>query len=84
MHVINAKGLTRNQITQLEASLTKTAKGLVGQEMMYDLADHVRAFLANYNAPPHPDALLSSHEQMVKRMESDKKVKAEHTGDVAI
>lgn len=77
LHLINPKGLTANLLRQLTLSLQKTAQQLVGQEMMYDLSDHVRAFLANHNAPPSAISKLTLHEQMVIRNEQDLKEEKE-------
>lgn len=74
MHIVNRRGLTPAVVRQLDDSLQAAAKDMVGREMIYDLADHVRAFLVNHNAPPPEGSKLSFHEQMVKRMENDKKV----------
>lgn len=75
--MINPRGLSTNVLSQLTNSLQQTAKQLQGQEMMYDLSDHVRAFLANHNAPPPPISKLTLHEQMVIRNEQDMKVERE-------
>ncbi|KAI9476503.1 MAG: kinase-like domain-containing protein, partial [Benjaminiella poitrasii] len=77
LHLINPRGLTASVLHQLTNSLTKAAQQLVGQEMMYDLSDHIRAFLANHNAPPSATSKLTLHEQMVIRNEQDLKVERE-------
>lgn len=77
LHLINSKGLSPLLIQQLLNSLQKTAQGLLGQEMMYDLSDLIRAFLANHNTPPPPTSKLTLHEQMVIRNEHDLKVEKE-------
>jgi translation initiation factor 2-alpha kinase 4 len=77
LHLVNPKGLSPNVLRQLTHSLQQTAKQLQGQEMMYDLSDHVRAFLANHNAPPSAISKLTLHEQMVIRNEQDLKVERE-------
>jgi translation initiation factor 2-alpha kinase 4 len=64
-------------LRQLTHSLQQTAQQLLGQEMMYDLSDHVRAFLANHNAPPPAVPKLTLHEQMIIRNEQDLKVERE-------
>lgn len=74
LQLVNPKGLPPPILRQLDDSLKKAAKDMVGREMMYDLADHVRTFLANHNAPPPEGSKLSFHEQMVKRMEHDLQV----------
>lgn len=77
LHLINSKGLSPPVLRQLANSLQQTAKQLLGQEMMYDLSDHVRAFLANHNAPPSATSKLTLHEQMTIRNEQDLKVERE-------
>lgn len=77
LHLLNPHGLSPIVLRQLTNSLQQTAKQLQGQEMMYDLSDHVRAFLANHNAPPSAISKLTLHEQMVIRNEQDLKVERE-------
>ncbi|KAG1078367.1 hypothetical protein G6F42_024301 [Rhizopus arrhizus] len=77
LHLINPCGLSPAILRQLTHSLQQTAKQLLGQEMMYDLSDHVRAFLANHNAPPSAISKLTLHEQMIIRNEQDMKVERE-------
>lgn len=77
LHLINPRGLSPVVLRQLSTSLQQTAKQLQGQEMMYDLSDHVRAFLANHNAAPSAVSKLTLHEQMVIRNEQDMKVERE-------
>ncbi|KAI8369907.1 kinase-like domain-containing protein [Choanephora cucurbitarum] len=74
LHLINPRGLSPTVLRQLSTSLSQTAQQLVGQEMMYDLSDYVRAFLANHNAPP---SKLTLHEQMMIRNEHDLKLERE-------
>lgn len=71
LHLINPKGLTPKVLRQLTVSLQKAAQQQVGAVMMYDLSDHVRAFLANHDAPPPPTSKLTLHEQMVIRNKQD-------------
>ncbi|KAI8390963.1 kinase-like domain-containing protein [Radiomyces spectabilis] len=77
MHLINPVGLFPKTIQQLNESMLSAAREMTGREMMYDIADHVRTFLANYNSPPPEGSKLTLHEQMVKRMENDLKVEKE-------
>lgn len=77
LHLINPRGLQPNVLRQLTHSLQEAAQQLLGQEMMYDLSDHVRAFLANHNAPPPAVPKLTLHEQMIIRNEQDLKVERE-------
>ncbi|KAG1140239.1 hypothetical protein G6F37_009236 [Rhizopus arrhizus] len=77
LHLINSKGLSPLLVQQLLNSLQKAAQGSLGQEMMYDLSDLIRAFLANHNTPPPPTSKLTLHEQMVIRNEHDLKVEKE-------
>jgi translation initiation factor 2-alpha kinase 4 len=75
MQVLRPKGLFPKTVRHLHQSLETAAKDMVGREMIYDLADHARAFLANHNSPPPQANKLSFHEQMVIRMEHDQRVK---------
>ncbi|KAI9320676.1 kinase-like domain-containing protein [Dichotomocladium elegans] len=77
LHLVNSHGLAPQTVKLLGESLEKAAKEMVGREMVYELADHARAFLANYNHPPPEGSKLSFHEQMVKRLENDLKVEKE-------
>ncbi|KAI8983703.1 kinase-like domain-containing protein [Pilobolus umbonatus] len=77
LHLINPRGLNSMALRQLTMSLQETAEQMKGQEMMYDLSDHVRAFLANHNSAPSAISKLTLHEQMVIRNEQDMKVEKE-------
>ncbi|KAI8639080.1 kinase-like domain-containing protein [Parasitella parasitica] len=77
LHLLNPRGLSNTVLRHLAHSLQQTAQQLLGQEMTYDLTDHVRAFLANHNAPPPAVPKLTLHEQMVIRNEQDLKVERE-------
>ncbi|ORZ07124.1 kinase-like domain-containing protein [Absidia repens] len=77
MQVLQPKGIAMKTARQLANSLDMAAKDMLGREMVYDLADHARAFLANHNAPPPEGHKLSFHEQMVIRMEHDMRVEKE-------
>ncbi|KAF7724671.1 hypothetical protein EC973_000843 [Apophysomyces ossiformis] len=77
LHLMNPRGLSKTTVLQLNDLLQSAAKEMAGREMTYDLADQVRAFLANHNAPPPEGSKLSFHEQMVLRMENDMKAERE-------
>ncbi|KAG0168524.1 hypothetical protein DFQ29_010105, partial [Apophysomyces sp. BC1021] len=77
LRLINPRGLSTKTVRQLNELLQSAVKEMTGREMTYDLADQVRTFLANHNAPPPEGSKLSFHEQMVIRMENDMKVEKE-------
>ncbi|KAI8137092.1 kinase-like domain-containing protein [Fennellomyces sp. T-0311] len=77
LHLEAPRGLTPAVVRLLNDALQATAKEMTGREMMYDLADLARSFLANHNKPPPEGSKMSFHEQMVKRMENDLKVEKE-------
>ncbi|KAL2098648.1 hypothetical protein ACEWY4_005128 [Coilia grayii] len=58
----NAKGLSNDNLQNLQAQLTKLASERCGEVMIYELADHVQGFLVELNVPP----LCSFHEEMLK------------------
>ncbi|ORX48853.1 Serine/threonine-protein kinase [Hesseltinella vesiculosa] len=70
-------GLPPKIIQHLLHTLREAAKEMVGREMVYDLADLARAFLANHNTPPVEGSKLSFHEQMVMRVEKDQQEERE-------
>ncbi|KAL0075948.1 kinase-like domain-containing protein [Phycomyces blakesleeanus] len=75
--LINSRGLTPAALREINESLKRTAKDLIGQEMTFDLAEHIRELLASYNEPPPEGSKLSFHERMVMRRENDLKEEKE-------
>ncbi|XP_051242159.1 eIF-2-alpha kinase GCN2 [Dicentrarchus labrax] len=58
----NAKGLSNENLQNLQSELTKLAGARCGEVMIYELADHIQGFLSEYNKPPSS----SFHEEMLK------------------
>ncbi|XP_061598878.1 eIF-2-alpha kinase GCN2 isoform X1 [Cololabis saira] len=58
----NAKGLSNENLQNLQSELTKLAAVRCGEVMIYELADHIQGFLSEHNMPP----TRSFHEEMLK------------------
>uniref|UniRef100_A0A673YNH2 non-specific serine/threonine protein kinase n=1 Tax=Salmo trutta TaxID=8032 RepID=A0A673YNH2_SALTR len=58
----NAKGLSNDNLQNLQTELTKLAAERCGEVMIYELADHVQGFLSEHNKRPSS----SFHEEMLK------------------
>ncbi|CAJ1073779.1 eIF-2-alpha kinase GCN2 [Xyrichtys novacula] len=58
----NAKGLSNENLQNLQSELTKLAAVRCGEVMIYELADHIQGFLSEHNKPPP----RSFHEEMLK------------------
>uniref|UniRef100_A0A8C9V9M8 non-specific serine/threonine protein kinase n=1 Tax=Scleropages formosus TaxID=113540 RepID=A0A8C9V9M8_SCLFO len=58
----NAKGLSNENLQNLQAELTKLAAARCGEVMIFELADFVQSFLSEHNVPPP----RSFHEEMLK------------------
>ncbi|KAF7664989.1 hypothetical protein LDENG_00158310 [Lucifuga dentata] len=58
----NAKGLSNENLQNLQCELTKLAAVRCGEVMIYELADHIQGFLSEHNKPPS----RSFHEEMLK------------------
>ncbi|XP_064182546.1 eIF-2-alpha kinase GCN2 [Anguilla rostrata] len=58
----NAKGLSNDNLHNLQTELTKLAADRCGEVMIYELADFVQGFLSEHNVPPP----RSFHEEMLK------------------
>ncbi|XP_030299750.1 eIF-2-alpha kinase GCN2 [Sparus aurata] len=58
----NAKGLSNENLQNLQSELTKLAAVRCGEVMIYELADHIQGFLSKHNKPPS----RSFHEEMLK------------------
>uniref|UniRef100_A0A4W5N769 Protein kinase domain-containing protein n=1 Tax=Hucho hucho TaxID=62062 RepID=A0A4W5N769_9TELE len=66
----NAKGLSNDNLQNLQTELTKLAAERCGEVMIYELADHVQGFLSEHNKRPSS----SFHEEMLKnqRLQQEK------------
>ncbi|XP_074548243.1 eIF-2-alpha kinase GCN2 [Halichoeres trimaculatus] len=62
MELKNAKGLSNENLQNLQSELTKLAAVRCGEVMIYELADHIQGFLSKHNKPPS----RSFHEEMLK------------------
>ncbi|MFT7802001.1 eIF-2-alpha kinase GCN2 isoform X1 [Arapaima gigas] len=58
----NAKGLSNENLQNLQAELDKLAAERCGEVMIFELADFVQSFLSEHNVPPP----RSFHEEMLK------------------
>ncbi|KAG8013633.1 eIF-2-alpha kinase GCN2 [Nibea albiflora] len=58
----NAKGLSNENLQNLQSELTKLAALRCGEVMIYELAYHIQGFLSEHNKPPSS----SFHEEMLK------------------
>ncbi|KAM7402881.1 hypothetical protein PAMA_003688 [Pampus argenteus] len=58
----NAKGLSNENLQNLQNELTKLAEVQCGEVMIYELAYHIQGFLSEHNKPPSS----SFHEEMLK------------------
>ncbi|CAK6957149.1 eIF-2-alpha kinase GCN2 [Scomber scombrus] len=61
----NAKGLSNENLQNLNNQLTKLAEARCGEVMIYELADHIQGFLSEHNKPPS----CSFHEEMLKNQQ---------------
>ncbi|XP_062863394.1 eIF-2-alpha kinase GCN2 [Trichomycterus rosablanca] len=64
----NAKGLSNDNLQNLQAELAKLAQERCGEVMIYELADLVQTFLTEHNVPPP----RSFHEEMLKNQQRQK------------
>lgn len=69
----NAKGLSNENLQNLQSELTKLAAGRCGEVMIYELADHVQGFLSEHNKPPS----CSFHEEMLKNQQRQQEKRAQ-------
>uniref|UniRef100_UPI0037E73EBF eIF-2-alpha kinase GCN2 isoform X2 n=1 Tax=Semicossyphus pulcher TaxID=241346 RepID=UPI0037E73EBF len=67
----NAKGLSNENLQNLQSELTKLAAVRCGEVMIYELADHIQGFLSEHNKPPprsfHEEMLKNQRKQQEKR-----------------
>ncbi|MGH0165642.1 UNVERIFIED_CONTAM: hypothetical protein FKN15_056696 [Acipenser sinensis] len=61
----NAKGLSTENLQNLQSELKKLAADLCGEVMIFQLAEHVQCFLSEHNIPPPK----SFHEEMLKNQQ---------------
>ncbi|XP_018545619.1 eIF-2-alpha kinase GCN2 isoform X2 [Lates calcarifer] len=68
----NAKGLSNENLQNLQSELTKLAAARCGEVMIYELADHIQGFLSEHNKPPS----RSFHEEMLKNQRRQQEKRA--------
>ncbi|XP_041827550.1 eIF-2-alpha kinase GCN2 [Melanotaenia boesemani] len=68
----NAKGLSNENLQNLQSELTKLAAVRCGEVMIYELADHIQGFLSKHNKPPS----CSFHEEMLKNQQRQQEKRA--------
>ncbi|KAM4542402.1 eIF-2-alpha kinase GCN2 [Odontesthes bonariensis] len=69
----NAKGLSNENLQNLQSELTKLAALRCGEVMIYELADHIQGFLSVHNKPPS----RSFHEEMLKNQQRQQEKRAQ-------
>ncbi|XP_070835597.1 eIF-2-alpha kinase GCN2 [Chaetodon trifascialis] len=69
----NAKGLSNENLQNLQSELTKLAAVRCGEVMIYELADHIQGFLSEHNKPPS----RSFHEEMLKNQRRQQEKRAQ-------
>ncbi|XP_027856533.1 eIF-2-alpha kinase GCN2 [Xiphophorus couchianus] len=68
----NAKGLSNENLQNLQSELTKLAAARCGEVMIYELADYIQGFLSEHNKPPP----RSFHEEMLKNQRRQEEKRA--------
>lgn len=68
----NAKGLSNENLQNLQSELAKLAAVRCGEVMIYELADHIQGFLSEHNKPPS----RSFHEEMLKNQRKQEEKRA--------
>nr|XP_046269330.1 eIF-2-alpha kinase GCN2 [Scatophagus argus] len=73
----NAKGLSNENLQNLQSELTKLAAVRCGEVMIFELADHIQGFLSEHNKPPprsfHEEMLKNQRRQQEKRAQEEKR-----------
>ncbi|XP_073339197.1 eIF-2-alpha kinase GCN2 [Pagrus major] len=69
----NTKGLSNENLQNLQSELTKLAAVRCGEVMIYELADHIQGFLSKHNKPPS----RSFHEEMLKNQQRQQEKRAQ-------
>ncbi|XP_063764611.1 eIF-2-alpha kinase GCN2 isoform X3 [Eleginops maclovinus] len=67
----NAKGLSNENLLNLQSELTKLAGARCGEVMIYELADYIQGFLSEHNKPPPS----SFHEEMLKNLQRQQDIR---------
>ncbi|XP_069049406.1 eIF-2-alpha kinase GCN2 isoform X1 [Lepisosteus oculatus] len=69
----NAKGLSNENLQNLQTELSNLAADLCGEVMIFQLAEHVQSFLSEHNVPPPK----SFHEEMLKNQQRQQEKQAQ-------
>ncbi|XP_028420997.1 eIF-2-alpha kinase GCN2 isoform X2 [Perca flavescens] len=69
----NAKGLSNENLQNLQSEITKLAAVRCGEVMIYELADFIQGFLSEHNKPPSS----SFHEEMLKNQRRQQEKRAQ-------
>ncbi|XP_078134426.1 eIF-2-alpha kinase GCN2 [Sander vitreus] len=69
----NAKGLSNENLQNLQSEITKLAAIRCGEVMIYELADYIQGFLSEHNKPPSS----SFHEEMLKNQRRQQEKRAQ-------
>lgn len=80
LKVTDSKGISAKQMKQLEEELKRLAREKCGEEMMFDLAQHVQTFLHTHNKPPMPsfyDVMMKNQQVAEQKLEEDRKRREE-------
>ncbi|XP_054469210.1 eIF-2-alpha kinase GCN2 [Anoplopoma fimbria] len=73
LQLSNAKGLSNENLQNLQSELTKLANARCGEVMIYELADYIQGFLSEHNKPPSS----SFHEEMLKNLRRQQEKRAQ-------
>ncbi|KAJ1128647.1 hypothetical protein NDU88_007022 [Pleurodeles waltl] len=73
IELLNARGLSHDNISLLKTSLEQMAERLRGEVMIFQLADYVKSFLSEYNKPPPK----SFHEEMLENHQRQQEKQAQ-------
>lgn len=63
----NSRGVSNTLLTQLQDELEKKAHSMKGEEMIFQLAQHVQEFLHRHNKP----GIKSFYEEMLNRQKEE-------------
>eukprot|EP00833_Pecoramyces_ruminatium_P017910 jgi/Orpsp1_1/1191942/evm.model.d7180000089539.1 len=72
LYLKNGKGLSDNEIDDLTNTIKNLARELLGNEMIYEIAQCIEEYLTEHNKKE-----ISAYEEMLKRQEVDEKKKQE-------
>ncbi|XP_032355681.1 eIF-2-alpha kinase GCN2 [Etheostoma spectabile] len=73
LELINAKGLSNENLQNLQSEITRLAAARCGEVMIYELADYIQGFLSEHNKPPSS----SFHEEMLKNQRRQQEKRAQ-------